>query len=70
MGDANTNLRLQPRITVMYRPDEALGILVPGQMDEVFANVRNPREERVEGTAIYSNYRRIDTDRAPPRPPS
>lgn len=46
-------------ITVSFRPDQKLGVWVPAEMDEVYDNPRNPREEQIHARATYSNFRRF-----------
>jgi hypothetical protein len=50
------------RIHVSYRQDEALGLLVPAEMHEIYD--RSSIGMRIEGTATYSNVRRfqVQTD--------
>jgi len=54
---------------VVYRPDEALGLWVPGEMRETYTSAA----ERIYGKATYANFRRfqVKTDtaiRIPKRP--
>lgn len=46
---------VRSQIIVTYRPDERLGLWVPARMREVYTTPT----ERVEGTAVYANYRQF-----------
>lgn len=58
LGDLNTSFRT--RIVMSYRRDATLGMWVPGEMTEQYENPRNVREDRVDGKATYSNFRRFE----------
>jgi hypothetical protein len=57
LGDQNMRTRMQ--VTVTYREDPALGLFVPVRMEETYETISGRAGDRVEGTATYSDYRRI-----------
>ena len=57
LGDGASNIR--STITVEFRRDESLDTWVPDTMVELYDNPSNPREDRIEATATYSNFRQF-----------
>ena len=61
-----TELRVSPSfgspvdaiILVSYTRNERLGMLVPDDMNEMYIT----RRDRIEGHAVYTNYRRFETE--------
>ncbi len=49
---------LTTRITVVYAPDEHVGLWVPVEMRELYAR----GDERITGEAVYANYRRFQVE--------
>lgn len=62
LGDGASTVRTT--ITVEYRRDESLDTWVPETMVELYDNPTNPRADRIEATATYSNFRQfgVSTD--------
>jgi hypothetical protein len=61
VGDPN--MSLQVTLTTTYRLDEPLHLWVPAEMHEVYMNPRNSRDDWLEGTATYRDYRRLGSPR-------
>jgi hypothetical protein len=57
LGDGLTGVR--STITVTFKPDPRLGVWVPVEMQEVYDNPRDPRDEQIHATASYSNFRQF-----------
>jgi hypothetical protein len=64
-----SDAHLQSQITVTYRPEPGMDVLVPAQMEELYAAANDDRH--ITGTATYTNYRRfqVSTDEAIKKPP-
>ena len=58
LGDLNSNVRSD--ITVAFRFDERLKVWTPSDMQERYDNPRRRAEDRIEGRATYSNFRRFE----------
>ena len=58
-----TFVPLVTKITVDYRDDPSMGMLVPGEMLESHVSPGRPGHNgfRIVGTAVYTNYRRFQT---------
>jgi hypothetical protein len=56
-GEGNRR-RIRAVITVTYAPNERLLMLVPASMDETYAF----KSIHITGTAMYSNFRRFETE--------
>jgi hypothetical protein len=58
LGDAMSDVRTT--IKVNYWHNEDIGTLVPAVMDELYENPKDASANRIEATAVYSNFRKFD----------
>jgi VWFA-related protein len=67
--ERNTGLRT--RVEVTYKDVPSIGVLLPSEMREQYANVPGDRLRTIEGRATYQNYRvfTVSTSEAPPAQP-
>ena len=47
-------------LVVTYEFREELGAWLPAEMRESYEDSRDPKAQRLEGVAVYGNYRRLD----------
>jgi hypothetical protein len=59
--DKNNDKNVRAELTVSYRPDARLGLLVPVEMHESYGFAGGSPDERIECTATYSDFRRFET---------
>jgi len=59
--DKNNEKNVRAELTVSYRPDARLGLMVPVEMHESYGFAGASPDERIECTATYSDFRRFET---------
>jgi hypothetical protein len=56
-----TNVEMNYGQEVTFALVERLGVWLPHRMNDVYEGLRDASTLRVEGLAVYSNYRRFET---------
>ena len=61
LDKSNDKNSVRAELTVAYRPDARLGLLVPVEMHESYGFAGAGPDQRIECTATYADFRRFET---------